>query len=114
LEYSLGYIVKTTLKYVFVLNSEWINDMMHFMLARFKEGCRRLIAPGIRMLRLLRASLTCSDTCTDQVCTPLVTNCQLVLSTHSSSPLNYRKSFPSYLQEGMLEAISIQALAQVV
>jgi hypothetical protein len=26
---------------------------------------------------------------------------------------NCRKGFPSYLQEGMLEAISIQALAQV-
>jgi hypothetical protein len=32
---------------------------------------------------------------------------------HMPCVFNCRKGFPSYLQEGMLEAISIQALAQV-
>lgn len=34
---------------------------------RRKEGCRRFVAPGVGMLRLLRASHTCSDTCASQV-----------------------------------------------
>lgn len=97
---------------------------------RCKEGRCWFIAQGVRMLRLFGASHTCSNTCTSQVCThPSMHISQekfeVIISEWSFKQVasayytmcfpqfNCRKSFPSYLQEGMLEAISIQALAQV-
>jgi hypothetical protein len=71
LEYSLGYIVRPQWN-LFLCVQLRVKLMKWCILCfRFKEGCRRLIAPGIRMLRLLCASLTCSDTCTNQVRTHL-------------------------------------------